>query len=298
MRICGRMPGGHHVYKRLQKRFGNLSDDPEMRLPMLLELAAWLKYIEKPILGSMFFEVGTGHLPILPVCLSLMGAEKVITVDLHRRLDFGLLKGLLNRLTASRESLEKRFIEFSSREILDKRFEILQRYKDAPRQFLAHAGIEYRAPGDAARTGLPDASIDCHLSVTVFEHIPPDTLLNIMREARRLLKETGVSMHLIDLTDHFWHGDKSISWFNFLRYSDRQWQRIAGNEYAYTNRMRSPDFISLFGDAGFSILRQETPMGSILIPDNFPLNERFSHYNRSDLSAAHLNVLLGIGGGG
>lgn len=297
MRVCAGMPGGKHVYRHLRKRYSHITDDPEKRLPRLFELATWLKSIEKPILGGTFFEVGTGHLPIIPVCLSLMGAEKVITFDLHCGLDFGLMKGLLGRMTNCRKSLVDRFLEFSSREVLDKGFELLQKYKDTPHEYLAHAGIEYCAPADAAHTGLPDASIDCHFSVTVFEHIPPDILLEIMREAKRLLKESGVSIHLIDLTDHFWHFDKSISWFNFYRYSEREWNHIAGNDLSYVNRMRSPDFNRLFLEAGFKILRQETPMGSTRIPADFPLDDHFTHYALSDLSVTHFNVLLGVGEG-
>jgi len=38
-------------------------------------------------------------------------------------------------------------------------------------KFLPEANIQYLAPAEAD-TGLPDASIDYHISTTVFAHIP------------------------------------------------------------------------------------------------------------------------------
>ena len=47
---------------------------------------------------------------------------------------------------------------------------------------LEFCAIKYVGPGDAARTGLPSESIDFHTSFTVFEHIPPDVLVRILKK--------------------------------------------------------------------------------------------------------------------
>ena len=52
-----------------------------------------------------FFEVGPGHNPIVPIGFFLCGAEKIVTVDLHRRLDFGILKKSLVWMAANRDAL-------------------------------------------------------------------------------------------------------------------------------------------------------------------------------------------------
>ena len=40
-------------------------------------------------------------------------------------------------------------------------------------------------------------------------------------------------MHFVDLSNHFQHQDQSITRINFLKFSDLEWNRIAGNEFAY-----------------------------------------------------------------
>ncbi|MBE9572765.1 MAG: methyltransferase domain-containing protein, partial [Proteobacteria bacterium] len=52
---------------------------------------------------------------------------------------------------------------------------------------------------------MPDASIDYHISTTVFEHIPGKDIERILNEAKRILKREGIAIHFIDLSDHFQH---------------------------------------------------------------------------------------------
>ena len=51
---------------------------------------------------------------------------------------------------------------------------------------------------------------------------------------------------MVDYSDHFSHSDQTISSINFLRYSDDEWQRYAGNRYMYMNRLRHDDVLALF----------------------------------------------------
>jgi len=71
--------------------------------------------------------------------------------------------------------------------------------------------VQYLAPADAANTNLLDNSIDYHISTNVLEHISYEVIRNIFIEAKRILKDKGVAIHFIDLSDHFQHQDNSIS---------------------------------------------------------------------------------------
>ena len=93
--------------------------------------------------------------------------------------------------------------------------------------------------------------------MTVLEHVAPQALEGILREARRILKPGGAALHFIDPGDHFAHSDRTISAINFLRYSERDWQRVAGNEFAYCNRLRASDFLSMAARVGFRATRTE-----------------------------------------
>ena len=61
----------------------------------------------------------------------------------------------------------------------------------------------------------------------------------------------------VDLHDHYAYADPRISVYNFLRYSDRTWNAI-NSKLHHQNRLRAPDYIRLFGEAGMTIARAET----------------------------------------
>ncbi|MEM5786679.1 MAG: class I SAM-dependent methyltransferase, partial [Syntrophobacteraceae bacterium] len=155
--------------------------------------------------------------------------------------------------------------------------------------------ITYLAPSDAKTTTLISNSIDLVTSFTVLEHIPPSELKLIIAEMDRILKRTsGLHVHRIDYTDHFAHSDKSISPINFLRYSADEWNKIAGNQFMYMNRLRHHDYLSIFNENHHIVFDEPEVSSEVrtILPD-FPLHEDFAFKSFSDLSttAAWVTVL-------
>src|SRR5437868_4761554 len=99
MRACASLPKGAAIYRFGQKKFGRLTSNPASRIPDQIRLARWLLEEGFDIEGRVFLEVGTGHIPIIPIGFFLSGAGSVITMDLHRRLDISLLRESLLHLT-------------------------------------------------------------------------------------------------------------------------------------------------------------------------------------------------------
>ena len=126
-----------------------------------------------------------------------------------------------------------------------RRFDQLLAFHGTAADLLRLTGIEYRSPVDASRLPLTSQSVDAHVSFTVLEHIPPDTLTAILREGQRVLRPHGLLFHCIDFSDHSAHNDPSISFVNFLQYDDTTWARLAGNRYAFHNRLRLDEFMAL-----------------------------------------------------
>ena len=91
-------------------------------------------------------------------------------------------------------------------------------------ELLAAAGIEYRAPEDADKLGLAARSVDIVYSNSVFEHVRPEYMAPILREAYRVLKDDGLMVHAIACNDHYAYFDPSVSFVHFLRYTDKQWR--------------------------------------------------------------------------
>ncbi|MGC8652362.1 MAG: class I SAM-dependent methyltransferase, partial [Candidatus Kryptoniota bacterium] len=140
--------------------------------------------------------------------------------------------------------------------------------------------------GDARRTEFPDDTFDLICSNNTFEHIPLTVLQSILLELNRILKPTGVMSHSIDMSDHFAHFDRSLSSFNFLKYSERQW-RFINNSLLTQNRLKLSDFLTLFQECGFKTLIHEDRMGNRSELSRVPLNKKFKRYAAEDLLVTH-----------
>jgi hypothetical protein len=204
--------------------------------------------------GKVFFEVGTGRIPLVPLAYWLMGADRTVTIDLNPYLKGELVRESLRYIADNTEQTRELF----GLQLHSKRLDDLLAFSQNPdfllSDFLNLCQIDYIAPGNAAQTDLPSASIDFHTSYTVLEHIPPEILRQILEEGNRIAKTKGLFVHRIDYSDHFSHSDKQISSINFLQYSDDEWKRYAGNRYMYMNRLRHDDFVNLFQSVGHEVL--------------------------------------------
>lgn len=295
MRFCARLPFGDRLYKQGQKSFGRLRADPMSRLTMQIEMARWLQVHGLGVESKRFLEVGTGHIPVVPIGLFLTGAARVDTFDLHRRIDWGLTRDALSWIASNRQIVEPLYQGVVAASVFEARFAVLARMWRTPQRFCEEARICYRAPSDAAHTGLPSGSIDCQFSMTVLEHIPPAIISDILVEARRLLALGGLAIHFIDLSDHFQHQDASIKQINFLRFGEEEWQRMAGNEFAYCNRLRGSDYSMLFARSGYETLRMEAVLDEESLQalrEGFVIDPIFKPYEAQDICVSSVKLLL------
>ena len=230
--------------------------------------------------GKVFLEVGTGRVPLVPLAYWLMGAEKTITIDLNPYLKADLVMESLKYVSENEEEILNLFGSLVDRKRFDELLAFIRDSRFSTCAFLDLCRVDYIAPGDAADTRLSDRSIDFHTSYAVFEHIPLKVLRRILEEGNRIIKNGGLFIHGIDYSDHFAQTDKSISAINFLKYSDDEWERYAGNRYMYMNRLRHDDFINLFTSVNHSIVETQPNIDQrlkgLLRSGGVLLNERFS----------------------
>src|SRR5262245_9797031 len=84
------------AYYWIQRHFGGLRDgSPLSRMAAGVE--AWKRIAKQGVdpAGKVFFEVGTGREPLVPICFYLMGAGRTITVDLNPYLKDELIQETL-----------------------------------------------------------------------------------------------------------------------------------------------------------------------------------------------------------
>jgi 2-polyprenyl-3-methyl-5-hydroxy-6-metoxy-1,4-benzoquinol methylase len=128
--------------------------------------------------------------------------------------------------------------------------------------------------------------MDIIISRAVLEHVPKDGLRAFMREFKRILKPGGLTCHIIDLSDHWEHKDKSISRVNFLKYPDWQWRLTCLHPLNYQNRLRRIEYQQILLEAGFTITAQtaETHAASLEALDTLPLANRFRAFDKDELA--------------
>lgn len=276
-------------YYWIQKHFGELRRiNPVTRLSAGIETWKRIKKLGCDLSGKVFLEIGTGRVPLVPLAYWLMGAEKIITIDLNPYLKGELIRESLRYISDNNEEIQNLFGTLLDKKRLDDLLAFSENADFSTRRFLDLCRIDYVAPGNAAKTDFPPRSVDFHTSYTVFEHIPPEVLKQILEEGNRIVRSNGLFVHRIDYSDHFSHSDQKISAINFLQYSDDEWKRYAGNRYMYMNRLRHDDFISIFQSAGHRILEAELDRDlrsqELLRNGILQLNAKFSKKSETVLS--------------
>ena len=237
-----------------------------------------------PAADATFYEFGAGWDLAIPVAYALLGVGRQVLVDIRpsARVE------LVNDSLASYERLRGELEGVAGRELRPLGGAISQ-LEELEHRF----GIRYLAPCDARGTGLPAESIEFVSSTDTCEHIPGADLAEIFRECFRLLRPGGAFSCRIDLQDHYAYFDRSLSKYNFLRYSDRAWS-LVNSPLHYQNRLRSPEYLQLVRDAGFELL-VEKPSGpgeaGLKELGSLPLATRFRKYPPEDLGVTVLSFV-------
>jgi SAM-dependent methyltransferase len=231
--------------------------DPVPAMTRGVEMLKRIKKYSSMFAGKTFFELGTGWSPNLPLTLWLAGAEKTITIDLNTYMQKRYVWESLATISERRVDIEALFGSFFDKKRFNDLLQFAGMKNTKLKDFLDLCRINYIAPGDAARTNLPDCCIDFHVSCDVYEHIPPEILRNILLEGNRIIKKDGLFVNSIGLEDHFANFSKTVSKINFLQYSDDEWKKYNNNKYVYVNRLRYDDFFTMFNDVHHEIIAAE-----------------------------------------
>jgi SAM-dependent methyltransferase len=245
----------YSVYYWLQRQFGALRKiNPATRLAAGRDTWLLIQKQGKDPVNRVFFEVGTGRVPTAPLAFFLMGAKKTITVDLNPYVVADLTKETVDYIVDNQSQVREIFGALLVEERINQLITFAQTTNFSLSSFLTLCQIEYMAPGDASKTGLPEDFVDFHTSYTVFEHIPPSILKEILKEGNRITRANGLLVHSVDYSDHFSHSDQNISPINFLQFSDSQWSKYGDNRYMYMNRLRHDDFLKIYDSIGHEVL--------------------------------------------
>ena len=247
----------------------------------------YAKFGKTPVANAVALELGTGWYPIVPFALYLSGFNEIITIDQSGLLrdvhvhdviakfihlaNQGKLSVLLPLLQADRLSVFKNIADNKS---------------SAPWGSIMEELNIHVMVGDAGATRLEAGKIDFFISNNTLEHIPEPVIVHIFKEFHRISSKNALMSHFIDLTDHFAHFDKSISVFNFLRFSESQW-KIINNSVQYLNRLRIDTFMKIHDKTQFRIIEKEHLYADKKHLNNLPIDAQYKHLSEQDLLISH-----------
>ncbi|MDP9268943.1 MAG: class I SAM-dependent methyltransferase [Acidobacteriota bacterium] len=209
-------------------------------------LNAFRRYSQVPLEEARFFEFGAGWDLEIPLILAAAGVTSQVVVDRRRLLRFELVGHNLTMLRETSKDLEQRFGWPLRRPPSS---------GEEPHTALADRGIRY-VLAEAYQVPFAADSFSFIHSTWTVEHIPEDKVVSVFDECQRLLAPGGVISCVIETQDIFSNFDRSISKYNYLRFSKRQWSWFQSCLMAQ-GRLRADDFYSAFAAAGLEVVEVE-----------------------------------------
>ena len=278
--LLSRVPGGTVLNDALQRAAGGRRDegahiDLKFKADWLVQVEV-LNRLGFRVQGRDLLEIGTGWLPVFPLCFALAGARRCHTFDLNRHLNPAAVPGALRELERHLPAIAQACGDAEA--TVRGRWQGLVAAGDGD-AILRAAGVEYRAPADATTTGLKDASVALVFSNSVLEHVTLEVLAPMMRESCRVLQPDGLSLHSVNCGDHYAYFDRSITQVHYLRFTDSQWRKW-NNDLLYQNRLRPVDFVDAARSAGMDVLiDMHVPRAELMARfDQIPFAPEFRRY--------------------
>jgi len=258
-------------------------------------LALWDRHfsgIERS--SAHVLELGTGWYPIVPVYFWLHGVNSMDSLDLYPWIS-----------AEHCHTTAKKFIEWQSNGLLQSylgdfdgtRWAQLERAANQPMplsDFFRMIGLRTLVGDTAAPIDGMHVSYEFICSNNTLEHILNSPLVAILKRFQSLISAGGGgSSHFIDLTDHFGHFDRSITSYNFLKFSPVQW-RLIDNDIQPQNRLRWPQYLEIFQQLGYQVLEADVRPGSIDELRQVKVHHCFSGLSESELAITHGYVIAWV----
>lgn len=293
--LLSRLPFHEKLHFWGQKLLGKHELDADEMFRRAGELYRLLHHVGDTARGRRVLEIGTGWFPFVPLMARLLGAERVVTVDIHPWLSLENVEDTVGALGVRLGDLAG--ISGAAEEELSREYcrlqKLLTRADDA-RDLMRRAGIEYLCPYDMTKNDFPDDSFDVAFSSNVLEHVPPETLRDIHRQTARVLDDRGWAIHRFNPGDHYktFTGNPC----NFLKFSERTWRMLGGHGLSYHNRLRSSDHARAARKTGLDIRlranRVDEKAREAIERGELHLAPRFRGHSSSDLAATYTWLVL------
>jgi predicted SAM-dependent methyltransferase len=250
-----------HMTKRLYRKLGNtlgskkraVGKMPNYYVDRINRMLRIAKSYGFPKDGDRLIEIGTGWLHWEAITTKLFFNVHGILYDVWDNRQMTGLKNYLEQLDNSLDKVEADSTQrtFAHRMISEIRG--INNYKDLYK-FLE---FEYVLDYKGSLKLLEKESFDIAVSAGVLEHIYAKDTPDFVNAISLLLKPGGYSVHSINIRDHLYQYDSTVSRKQYLKYPHWFWNLCFENKIQYTNRIQRSDWLELFKKAGLTLVEEE-----------------------------------------
>ncbi|WP_457670598.1 class I SAM-dependent methyltransferase [Thiolapillus sp.] len=285
------LPYGRPLYEKILRRFGELSQVSSStrfrNAEVLLKMGRrWCGGVD----GQHVVELGTGWVSAVPLGFGLAGA-RVDTFDISYLVADDLFRQTRDVYRNRSEQLARASgtAPEKIRQRL-KKIELAHNFSEAC-QLL---GGSYHAPFDTTALPFKDGEVDMVISNLVLQCVPKDAIPLLLQESWRILKPGGVALHRIRMSDEYSPPGSGRNHLEYLKYSERIWNRWFNHSLKHINRLRAPQFLELFRQHGFGCLEciRKVDYESIPHLQQLTLAPSFRHMSWEDIATTNINVAL------
>jgi hypothetical protein len=281
--LLGSMPArvADPIYHGIQRLTLGIPIEVQDQRSFIEEVASVLNDIRgKSLSGLRIVELGSGWYPVLPLLLiSEFGALSVDTFDVNQHYS-------PVRIAAAAVEIMNVVGHLQGDSVLQQ----TARSGCLPDSIHYHPRSKVQGVSEI-RGGLADLA----LSRLVLPNITPEDIREIHFRSQQWLTQDALWIHILNTGDERARGDSTLHPFDFLRYSEKEWMMRSGNRYAYTNRLRLPQYRSLFESAGWHVEREQASISKSAIETlhRVPIHADFQCFSPEALSAGAIRFALG-----
>lgn len=273
--ILDKLPSklGYSIYHFLQKKsFNEFDSIIESNTNSMKKIKSILDHSNIDLKNQKIIEIGSGWTPLMPFLFkNEFEVSKIITYDINRH-------------------YSNKRIELTAQHFKNVNFES-RKYSNLNLPNF----IDYNP-----NKNIIDASIDKDVKLIysrfVLEHVTPSDIKKMHEKFYKELNNDIKILHLISPSDHRAYSDASLSHYDFLQYSQEEWNRIQ-TKFDYHNRLRLPEYIDIFKNSGFKItyLEHDTAEKNSKKYDKFKevkLHPDYHKFSEEEILAGSICILL------
>jgi SAM-dependent methyltransferase len=234
--------------------------------------------------GAKLLELGTGWVHWESTAIRLFYNAKITLFDVWDNREFPAFKVYFSEFLNAFDNEIK--IPPSMREPARKLLETIISLNSFS-QVYELLGFQYVVEPTGTLRNLEHNAYDACFSCNVFEHIDSAIVSDYIKELYHLLKPGGYSFITIDISDHLANYDPGVCRKNYLKYSDAVWKLCFENYVQYFNRIQRDEWLSMFNQAGFELLEEE----SVSQPIRARINKKYECLDRKDIECTTLSIV-------